>query len=219
MNKENIIKETKQFVKAKLEGEGSGHDWWHIDRVHKTAIYIGKKEGADLFVVELAALLHDIADWKFNKEDLKAGANISSKFLNELGVDKEIIQKVCEIVSTLSFKGGTVDSTQDSVEGMVVQDADRIDALGAIGIGRTFAYGGFTNREMYNPNIKPIKFSDFESFKKNDGPTINHFYEKLLLLKDTINTETGRKIAQKRHEYMELFLEEFFSEWNCIDFE
>ena len=219
MNKEQIILKTIEFVRNKLEGEGSGHDWFHIERVYKTALYIGQKEDCDLFIVELGALLHDIADWKFNENNVNKGAEVSQGFLRKLKVDEEIIEKVCKIVKTISFKGGTVDSTQNTIEGKVVQDADRIDALGAVGIARTFAYGGFKKREIYNPQVKPMKFESFESFKKNDGPTLNHFYEKLLLLKDTINTDTGKILAKKRHDFMELYLEHFLNECNGKDLE
>lgn len=216
MNEKMVIDKTKDFVRAKLEGEGSGHDWWHIVRVYNTAKYIGEKENADLFIVELAALLHDIADWKFHKDNVNLGSEITEQWLKFLEVPEDKIQQVTQIIKTLSFKGGTVDSTQHSIEGKVVQDADRLDAIGAIGIARTFAYGGFINREMYNPEKKPKSYNNFEEYKNAEDTTINHFYEKLLLLKDLMNTEAAKNMAVERHEYMENFLNEFYSEWEGL---
>lgn len=215
MNKNFIVEKTKNFVKNKLEGEGSGHDWWHVLRVYNTAKYLGEKENANMLVVELAALLHDIADWKFNNGSSDVGADLSRELLESLGTDKTVIEEVCTIVKTISFKGGTVNSKQHTIEGMVVQDADRLDALGAIGIARAFAYGGYKQREIYNPNMSPQKFEDFEQYKKNEGTTVNHFYEKLLLLKDMMNTETAKILAEERHEFMEDYLKQFYKEWNC----
>lgn len=208
-----IIKKTEKYVKKTLEKEGSGHDWWHIYRVHKMAIHIGKKEKADMFIVELAVLLHDIADWKFNDGDLKAGSRVARVWLNDLNIDEGVINHVCEIIEETSFKGAGVKSKMRTIEGMIVQDADRLDAMGAIGIARTFAYGGHKNREIYNPNIKPKIHKTFKQYKNNSGPTINHFYEKLLLLKDLMNTKTAKKIALSRHKYMEEYLERFYQEW------
>jgi uncharacterized protein len=217
MDKNLIIEKTKTFVREKLEGEGTGHDWWHIDRVYKTATFICEKENANSFIVKLAALLHDIADWKFHNGNSNIGAEISKEWLESLGVEASDIDQVCTIVKTLSFKGGTVDSTQYTVEGKVVQDADRLDAIGAIGIARTFAYGGNKNREMYNADIPPKAFDDFIQYKDAKNTTINHFYEKLLKLKDLMNTPSGKQIATKRHEFMELYLNQFYAEWNCED--
>ncbi|MBA3064551.1 HD domain-containing protein, partial [Candidatus Woesearchaeota archaeon] len=188
MNQNEIIKRTADYVKSKLDGEGSGHDWWHIYRVWKTAIEIGKKESADLFVVQLAALLHDIADWKFHSGDDSVGPKLAREWLEKLDVDENIISHVCKIIKQVSFKGAGVKSKIKTKEGMVVQDADRLDALGAIGIARAFAYCGHKGREIYNPDIKPEKHESFEQYKKSKGTTINHFYEKLLLLKDLMNT-------------------------------
>jgi len=213
MNKTKVINKTANFVKGKLQGEGSGHDWWHILRVWNTAKTIGKQEKADMFVVELAALLHDIADWKFNDGDEDAGARASRVWLESLEVEPKIVDRVCEIIATSSFKGAGVKSEMKTIEGKVMQDADRLDAIGAIGIGRTFAYGGHKGREMYNPNIKPEFHSTAEQYKNNVTPTINHFYEKLLLLKDLLNTNTAKKMAERRHKFMEKFLDEFFKEW------
>lgn len=214
MNKNTIIKKTADYAKQKLSGEGSGHDYWHIYRVWKMAIYLGKKEKVDLFIVQLAALLHDIADWKFNDNE-KEGSILSRKWLQSLKVDNKIIEQVCDIVDGVSFKGAGVVNKIKSIEGMVVQDADRLDALGAIGIARTFAYNGFKQQEIHNPNIKPKLHKTFASYKKSNSTAINHFYEKLLLLKDLINTRSAKKIAQNRHKVMEKYLQEFFQEWNA----
>ena len=217
MDKDQIINKTKEYVKNKLYGEGTGHDWWHILRVYKISIYIGKKENADMLIVELTALLHDIADWKFNEGSSEIGLKLSKEWLTSLGVDGSIITKITNIIGTMSFKGGTTNAKQETIEGKVVQDADRLDAIGAIGIARAFAYGGYKERELYNPNIKPQKHIDFEQYKKSIGTTVNHFYEKLLLLKDLMNTETGNSMAKERHEFMEEYLNHFFSEWDCRD--
>jgi len=217
MDKKLIINKTMEYVKSKLEGEGTGHDFWHILRVYKTSVYIGEKEGADLFVVELAALLHDIADWKFNGGNSDIGPKISRKWLESLGVNDNIINNITTIIRTMSFKGGTTNSKQETIEGKVVQDADRLDAIGAIGIARAFAYGGYKEREIYNPNIMPLKYKDFKQYKDSVDTSVNHFYEKLLLLKDLMNTESGKYLAEKRHEFMEIYLEQFFREWNCSE--
>lgn len=213
MTKQQIINQTAQYVKTKLSGESSGHDWWYAYRVWKMAVNLAKQEKADLFVVELAALLHDIADWKFNNRDDHAAEKIITKLLSGLGVDQAATGHVCEIVNNLSFKGAGVASKIDTIEGMVVQDADRLDAMGAIGISRVFAYGGQAGREIYNPEIKPKKQMTFAQYKNNRGSSINHFYEKLLLLHDLMNTKAAKKIAQKRHRIMERYLAEFFQEW------
>lgn len=217
MDKELIINKTMEYVKSKLEGEGTGHDYFHILRVYKTAIYICKKEGADLFVVELAALLHDIADWKFNDGNSDIGPRLAKDWLESLDVDGVIINKITIIIRTMSFKGGTTNSKQETIEGKVVQDADRLDAIGAIGIGRAFAYGGYKRRELYNPNIKAQKYKDFDQYKVSMDTTVNHFYEKLLLLKDLMNTESGKTMAKERHEFMITYLKHFFGEWDCIE--
>ena len=217
MNKEEVIKRTADYIKSKLDGESSGHDWWHTYRVWKTAVNIGKKEDADLFVVQLAALLHDIADWKFHSGDDSIGPKLAREWLEKLDVDENIISHVCEIIKGVSFKGAGVKSKIKTNEGMVVQDADRLDALGSIGIARAFAYGGHKGREIYNPNIKPEKHESFEQYKNNKGTTINHFYEKLLLLKDLMNTPSARKIAEERHRFIEEYLDKFFKEWEGKD--
>lgn len=214
MNKEKIIQETLKFVKNKLWEEGSGHDFYHALRVYKTASYIAEKEGADSFIVGLTALLHDIDDWKFSIDNTTNTINIES-FLESIGVDDEIIETVCLIIKTMSFKGGVVDSSQSTLEGKVVQDADRLDAIGAIGIARTFTYGGSKKQIIYDPEITPKEFTNLTQVKNSKNHTINHFYEKLLKLKDLMNTKTGLTLAEKRHNYMENFLQEFYSEWNC----
>jgi uncharacterized protein len=213
MNNIQIVSKTVEFVESKLRGEGSGHDWWHILRVWNNAKTICKEEKADLFVVELAALLHDIADWKFNNGDENAGAKIAREWLERLEVESQVVDHVCRIISTSSFKGAGVKTEMETLEGKIVQDADRLDAIGAIGVGRTFAYGGYKGREMYNPSIKPEFHTTAEQYKNNTTPTLNHFYEKLLLLKDLMNTKTAKKIAEKRHVFMEKFLKEFIMEW------
>lgn len=168
-----------------------------------------------MFVVKLASLLHDISDWKFNSGDDSIGPKTARKWLEKLQVKEETIFQICEIIKNISFKGANVKiNKMQTKEGMIVQDADRLDAIGAIGIGRAFAYGGYDKREMYNPNIKPIKHKSFVQYKKNRSPTINHFYEKLLLLKNLMNTKTARKIAEKRHKFMKEFLDKFYNEWN-----
>lgn len=213
MNKEQIVSQTAEYIKEKLSGEGSGHDWWHVFRVWKNAVHIGKEENADLFVVELAALLHDIADWKFQDGDDAVGPQMAREWLEKLAVAENIIVHVCEIIKDASFKGAGVVAKMKTIEGMVVQDADRLDAIGAIGIARAFAYGGSKGREMHNPEIKPEKHESFAEYKKNKSSTINHFYEKLLLLKELMNTATAKTMAEKRHKVMEEFLNEFFQEW------
>ena len=208
-----IIDKTKEFVKNKLYGEGSGHDWFHIERVYNLAKYIGKKEKADSFIVEMCALLHDIDDWKFsNTNDIQT--TVTENFLKSINIDGSSLEQIIKIIQTMSFKGGIVDSTQTTIEGKVVQDADRLDAIGAIGIARTFAYGGHKNRLIYDPDIKPMDFKSLEEVKNAENHTINHFYEKLLKLKDLMNTDTAKELAEKRHKFMENFLEEFYEEWN-----
>lgn len=209
-----IINKTSEFVRKKLSDDCSGHDWWHCYRVYKIATRIGKIENADLFIVKLSALLHDISDWKFNNGDEKLGGKIAGRWLKSIGVDNGTISSVCEIIDALSFKGNDSIAKMRTLEGMVVQDADRLDAIGAIGIARAFAYGGYKHRNIYEPGVKPKKHQNFEQYKKNKGSTINHFYEKLLLLKGLMNTKTAKKIATGRHFFMENFLKEFFEEWD-----
>ena len=214
MNKEQILQNTTEFVKETLANAEGGHDWFHIERVTKNANQIAKKELADSFVVELAALLHDIADSKFHKGDESIAPKKARAFLNEQGVSKTVADHVVQIVTHVSFKGGNFEQEFHSKELEVVQDADRLDALGAIGIARCFGYGGFKKRALYDPKIKPELSMTKEEYKKSTAPSINHFYEKLLLLKDRMHTDTGRKIATERHRFMELFLAQFYAEWN-----
>ncbi len=213
MDKKIIIQKTADYAKKILEGEASGHDWWHVYRVWKMAKHIGKTEKVDMFVVEVAALLHDIADWKLHGGNEEIGPKTARKWLKTLNVEEKYIVHVCQIIKDISFRGANVKSQMKTKEGMVVQDADKLDAIGAIGITRTFAYGGKMGHEIHNPNLKPILHNSFEEYKNSKSPTINHFYEKLLLLKDRMNTETARQIALGRHKYMEEFLQKFFKEW------
>ena len=212
MSNEEIISRTVVFVKDELKNAEGGHDWWHIERVWKNAKSIVKTEDANLFIVELGALLHDIADHKFNNGDESIGISKAATFLKSLSVDKIVIDHISKIITNISFKGGNFKSGFFSPELAVVQDADRLDAMGAIGIARAFNYGGFKGREIYNPSIKPVTRMTKDQYQNSSAPTINHFYEKLLLLKDRMNTETGRKMAEQRHRFMELYLEQFFRE-------
>jgi len=213
MDQEEIIDRTAEFVRNKLSGEGTGHDWWHVDRVRLLARRLGREEGANLFVVELAALLHDIADWKFHDGDLAAGPREAAAWLEECGAQAAVIGQVCDIVSSISFKGSQVPTPMATLEGQVVQDADRLDALGAIGIARAFAYGGYKQQEIHNPEIAPAVHDSFESYRTGGSTTINHFHEKLLLLVDRMNTRAARRLAAGRHSYMKSFLERFHREW------
>jgi len=208
-----LISKIAEEVKAKLDGEGSGHDWWHVYRVWKMAERIGKEEKADLLIVELSALLHDIADWKFHDGDDTVGPRIAGEILAKYGVKQELINIVGQIIKEGSFKGAGVKTQPSTLEGQIVQDADRLDAIGAIGIARTFAYGGNKNRAMYDPTIKSILHTSKEDYFNSQSSTINHFYEKLLLLKDLMNTKTGKEIAKGRHKFMEEYLDRFFGEW------
>ena len=210
----DVIKNTILFVKQKLENAEGGHDWFHIERVYKNSLLIAKEEHCSLEIVQLAALLHDIADSKFNDGDETVGPKVAKAFLESQKVAEEVIFNVINIIENISFKGGNFKSKFNSIELQIVQDADRLDAIGAIGIARTFNYGGFKNRQLYNPQILPNLKMRKEDYKNNEAPTINHFYEKLLLLKDKMNTETGKKIAQERHQFMETFLVQFYAEWN-----
>lgn len=210
----NIINNTIQFVKEKLDGAEAGHDWFHIERVWKLSRYLQKREGGDLLVIELAALLHDIADPKFHDGDETIAATIATEFLSEQKVEQEILEKVIFILKNMSFKNRN-DAPKDlPLELKIVQDADRLDAIGAIGIARTFNFGGYKNNLMYDPAIEPQLHQSKEDYKKSNGTTINHFYEKLLLLKDLLNTSAAKEIAEHRHQFMLLFLAEFYKEWN-----
>ncbi|WP_439130130.1 HD domain-containing protein [Polaribacter sp.] len=216
MNQEKIIQNTINFVKETLKNAKGGHDWFHVERVFKNAIQISKEEKVDIFVVSLAALLHDIADSKFYNGDEKIGPRKAKHFLIDQKVPKKIGKHVVKIIKNMSFKN-TLDKNRKhftSKELEVVQDADRLDAIGAIGIARCFNYGGFKNRDLYNPEILPNLTMTKEEYKNSEAPTLNHFYEKLLLLKDKMNTVSGKKIAENRHQFMEGFLEQFYDEWN-----
>lgn len=214
MNEKKIIEEIKKYLKENFKADATGHDWWHFWRVWKMAKEIAKKEGGNLFVIELAALLHDVADYKFNDGDDKAGGKTARVLLEKLNVDKKSIEQVCQIIDNVSFKGAGVKNGIKTKEGMIVQDADRLDVMGAMGIARTLAYGGFTKREIYNPEIKPRFYKTFEAYKNNQSSSINHFYEKLLLLENRLNTKTAKKIGKERHLFMENYLKQFFKEWN-----
>ena len=214
MNQEKIIQSTIVFVKATLKGAEGGHDWWHIYRVWQLSKRIAVSENASLFVVELGALLHDIADSKFHNGDEEAGPRKAREFLSSMEMEETVIMHVENIIRNISFKGGKEIQQFKSQELDIVQDADRLDAMGAIGIARTFNYGGFKNREIYNPEIKPDLKMTKEEYKLSNAPTLNHFYEKLLLLKDRMNTTTGKRMAQQRHRFMEEFLNEFYKEWD-----
>lgn len=209
----DLIPKTILFVKEKLENAEGGHDWFHIERVYKNTLLIAKNEACNTAVVQLGALLHDIADSKFHDGDETVGPRVAREFLQSENVDEEIIEHVVNIIENISYKGGNFEKKFSSIELNVVQDADRLDAIGAIGIARTFNYGGFKNRTLYDPEIAPNSSMSKEEYKKNDSPTLNHFYEKLLLLKDKMNTQTGKQIAQERHRYMEGFLAQFYAEW------
>ena len=211
-----LIDNTILFVKQKLENAEGGHDWFHIERVYKNALLIAKEEVCSLEIVKLGALLHDIADSKFNNGDESVGPRVAREFLESQKIEEEIIIHVINIIENISFKGGNFENKFNSTELQIVQDADRLDAIGAIGIARTFNYGGFKNRLLYNPEILPNLNMGKEEYKNNESPTLNHFYEKLLLLKDKMKTQTGKKIAQERHLFMEVFLEQFYEEWNGV---
>lgn len=213
MNTTNLIDKTIVFVKETLAQAEGGHDWFHIERVYKNALLIAASENCDLEIVQLGALLHDIADSKFHDGDETIGPKTARTFLEAQNVSSETIDHVIAIIENISFKGGRVERKFSSIELEIVQDADRLDAIGAIGIARTFNYGGFKNRALYHPEIAPKLSMTKEEYKNNEAPTINHFYEKLLLLKDKMNTPTGKQIAQDRHRYMEGFLEQFYAEW------
>jgi uncharacterized protein len=222
---QTLIKNTINFVKDRLKNAESGHDWFHIERVWKNSLNIAKsqieiensKENGNelnLLVIQLGALLHDIADHKFHGGDDSKGSQVAREFLENQNADNQTIDSVCNIINKISFKGSNTADEMDSLEGKIVQDADRLDAIGAIGIGRAFSYGGFRNRQMYNPEQNPNMNMDWDQYKKNEGTTINHFYEKLLLIKDRMNTDGGRKLAEKRHDYMNEFVVRFIKEWN-----
>lgn len=216
MDRTEIIRRTAEFIEREGSGDSSGHDWEHIRRVWKTALALCALEKADSFIVQLAALLHDLDDWKFNdtgdETPLRARA-----WLDSCSVDPDAAGTVCEIIRRVSYKGAGVANKMDSLEGFIVQDADRLDAIGAVGIGRAFAYGGYKNRPLYDPDSPPRMHASFEEYKNSKSGTVNHFYEKLLLLKDRMNTPAARRIAEKRHAVMADFLDRFMLEWDGGD--
>ena len=203
------LRATEEYVQEVFSDEGSGHDWWHIHRVRKMALRIAETEGGNLFIIEMAALLHDIDDWKLNTEN----SSKVSAWLKKLNINHLQSLLILEIINQVSFKGAGVENKATTIEAKIVQDADRLDAIGAIGIARAFAYGGHKNRLLHIPDSTPEFHTDFESYKKNQSSTVNHFYEKLLLLKNSLNTETAIEIAKNRHIFMEEFLQHFFDEW------
>ncbi|MEY3238527.1 MAG: hypothetical protein RI883_2628 [Bacteroidota bacterium] len=211
-----IVEKIKLHVRDVFKYDTTGHDWFHIERVYKMAVHLQSKEGGDLEIIELAALLHDISDHKMNGGILNAGGNVAFNLLIDLGCDELKALKVKEIVDGVSYKGANVADNMQNIEGKIVQDADRLDAIGAIGIARAFAFGGNKNRPIYLPDSKPEMHDSFESYANSKSHTVNHFYEKLLLLKDRLNTESAIKIGHERHAFMESFLQQFYNEWNTI---
>lgn len=210
----DVIEKTADYMRSILSDDSSGHDWWHVKRVWGLARRIGREEHADLFVVEMAALLHDAADWKFHGGDLGVGSRAAREWMQSLNVPEGVSCHVCRIIELMPYKGALVGSEMPTLEGMVVQDADRLDAIGAVGIARTFAYGGFRGQPMWDPDEAPSFHTSFEEYRSARTNTINHFYEKLLLLRDRMNTRTARKLAEARHAYMEEFLKTFREE--CV---
>lgn len=217
--KKEIIRKVIKFMEKRLEDDYSGHDWWHVWRVWRTAQYLSKFIKVNKFVVELGALLHDVADWKFYGGDMEEGAKEATKLLKRLKVEKKVIDQVCEIIRHISFKGEGVRPEPLSREGQIVQDADRLDSTGAVGIARTFAYGGARSKAIYDPEKRPAHFQNFKQYLNNKSSSINHFYERLFLVKDLMNTKVGKKIAAKRHKILEKFLVDFKGEWEAEDFE
>jgi uncharacterized protein len=213
MYSKTVINNAKDFVQNQLKDAEAGHDWFHTERVYKNAIHIAKKELCNKQVVALAALLHDVADSKFHNGDETIGSKIAKTFLETQKLDMPTIENIIAIIENCSFKGGNFQTQLNTIELQIVQDADRLDALGAIGIARAFNYGGYKNRGLYDPQILPNLKMTKEEYKNSNAPTINHFYEKLLLLKDKMNTETGKQMAKVRHEFLELYLQQFYKEW------
>ena len=209
-----LINYLKHQVKKRFEGEGTGHDWYHIQRVFRTATFIAKKEKADLFIVQSGALLHDIADHKFHQNHVEETEKSVRELLSSFHVEEEIIQRLLVLIGEISFKGANVPDVPSTPEAKIVMDADRLDAMGAIGIARAFAYGGWKQNMIHDPEVKPVLHHDFHSYKKGAGTTINHFYEKLLLLQNRLFTDTARQLGAKRHEFMEQYLQQFYVEWD-----
>lgn len=208
-----LVDRVAQHIQSKFSGEGSGHDWHHINRVRRLARQIAAAEGANPDIAELAALVHDIADWKFHNGDDSVGPREAERLLSQEGAPTEVIEQVVDIVRTISYKGAGVVTAMKTLEGQCVQDADRLDAIGAIGIARCFAYGGHAGRSMYDPDEPPVMHATAEAYKASKGHSLNHFYEKLLLLKDRMNTPTGREMAEERHQFMEEYVRQFLREW------
>lgn len=217
IREEILIAFAAEHIQEQLRGDSSGHDWWHVWRVWQTATRIAQIERADPYVTQLAAILHDIADWKFHDGDETAGPRAAAEWLDKHGAPPDLRDRVCEVIAAVTFKGAGVDTPAPSLEAAVVQDADRLDAIGAIGVARAFAYGGSRGRLMYDPETPATPHASFADYKRNAGPTLNHFHEKLLLLKDRMQTATGRKWAERRHAYLENFLQQFLAEWNGVD--
>jgi uncharacterized protein len=213
MDFDYITAQTVIFVKETLSGAEAGHDWFHIERVYKTALNINSRENGDLLTVTLAALLHDIADSKFNNGDEEIGPRVAGTFLSGLNIPATVILHVQQIIKNLSYKSGLAGQSFQSKELDIVQDADRLDAIGAIGIARAFTYGGFKNRTMYDPAIPSNPGQSKEMYKNSTAPTINHFYEKLLLLRDLMKTSAGKELAKQRHDFMLKYLDQFYAEW------
>lgn len=210
LTRKQQVQKTEEYIRKKFRNDSTGHDWWHIFRVRNMALQIAEKEGGNRFLIEMSALLHDLEDWKLND---KTNLSKTKKWLHKIRVSEIHTSKVLQIIEQVSFKGAGVENIATSIEAKIVQDADRLDAIGAIGIARAFNYGGFKNRPLYNPELKPRLNMSKEEYKRGDSPTINHFYEKLLLLKDKMNTETGKRMAKERHQFMESFLDKFYKEW------
>ncbi|MEU8341302.1 uncharacterized protein SAMN05443665_101045 [Actinomadura meyerae] len=217
MNKTDVIERTAEYARETLEADSSGHDWWHVARVRRLALELAREERADPYVVELAALLHDISDYKLNGGDLAKGPRTAFEWLVGLGEPESLARDVSGIIAAMSFKGAGTASEMATIEGKVVQDADRLDALGAIGVARAFAYGGHKGEPMHVPGLSPYLHTSLDDYLNRQGSTINHFYEKLLLLKDRMNTEGGRRLAERRHRVLERFLDDFLSEWDAKD--
>jgi uncharacterized protein len=217
LKQQQVIESTARYVRDELCTDTSGHDWWHVQRVRKLALALSARESADRYIVELAALLHDISDYKLNGGDLRKGQKLAADWLLSQGESAQCATAVADIVARVSFKGAGVSSAMPTIEGRVVQDADRLDALGAIGVARAFAYGGFAGQMMHDPDLEPRLHATHEEYLKRTGTTVNHFYEKLFLLKDRMNTETARRIAERRHTFLEVFLTEFLVEWDALD--
>jgi len=216
MTQQDILQKTAEYIKQEFSDDSSGHDWWHIYRVWKNAITICEYVKGDAFIVQLAALLHDLDDWKFNASGDETPLRAKA-WLDSFALDPSITDAVCRIITHISYKGAGVENKMDSLEGFIVQDADRLDAIGAIGIARAFAYGGYKKRPMYDPDLPPQMHASFEEYKNSKSATINHFYEKLLLLKDMMNTSTAKRIAEQRHEVMVQYLSQFMDEWEGKD--